>query len=103
MKKDLIHVGDTVRIRDYYEMMDKLGCDENGNIEFQHYYFTKAMKVLCGETFTVSGINADGIVELKENNEWYFEAGMFEPVEIPIEYEIDNDSFEGILLGGETA
>lgn len=48
-------IGDKLRIRQWGDMVKEFGIDEDGNIPCT-FSFTKPMKILCGQPFTVSSI-----------------------------------------------
>jgi hypothetical protein len=48
-------IGDKLRIRQWDDMVKEFGINENGNIPCT-FVFTKQMKILCGQPFTVSSI-----------------------------------------------
>lgn len=54
-------VGDRVRIRDWDDMASEFGVDEDGEIPCK-YIFTPAMRVFCGQEYTISTTrnNPDG-------------------------------------------
>ena len=75
-------VGDKVRIRQWDDMAEEFGLNENGNIDCL-YCFVDEMKIFCGEIATIVCIN--GItVHLrfnngKSNSRWNFSRDMLEP------------------------
>mgnify|MGYP006935418471 CR=1 FL=1 len=58
-------VGDRVRIRYWDDMASEFGVDEDGKIPCK-YVFTQAMRVFCGQEYTISTTwnNHDGTQRL---------------------------------------
>ena len=55
MQEKDIHIGDTVQVRQWDDMKDEFGIDENGNINLAFPFAQDAIK-LCGKHFTVTEI-----------------------------------------------
>ncbi len=70
-------IGQRVKIRDFSAMANEFGVQENGNILVGNYYFTREMKVYCGEEYCITALYGDGYeLDLQDGEEWYFNDGM---------------------------
>lgn len=102
MKLEDIHIGDTVRIREWEDMASEFGCNEYGTIECR-FQFVKDMEPLCGKEFVVTGIDRKGMVCPDDSDPiwrgWSISADMLEPApSIEIEPFTDNE-LESLLSG----
>lgn len=80
-------IGDKLRIRQWDDMVKEFGIGENGNIQCT-FVFTKQMKILCGQPFTVSSIEESfGRSKYKSEEglllDAYISSDMLEPVPAP--------------------
>lgn len=71
-----------VRIRDWYEMLERFDLDEDGDIDC-YCSFTSEMKEFCGQIIEV---NDDEViicddVETFWYNDWFFSNDMYEIIE----------------------
>ena len=55
MRDEDVHIGDTVRVRQWDDMKNEFGTDQNGNINSAFLFAQDAIK-LCGKHFTVTEI-----------------------------------------------
>lgn len=99
MKFEDIHIGDTVRIREWEDMASEFGCNRDAiKCQFQ---FIKEMKDLCGKEFVVTG-TSHGKVYFNEGDIWWgwnISADMLEPAfSVEIEPFTDNE-LESLLNG----
>lgn len=80
-------VGDRVRIRDWDDMASEFGIDEDGEIPCR-YIFAQAMRVFCGQEYTISAArnNPDGTQKLyfedveSEEDEFVWSSDMCEHI-----------------------
>ena len=77
MKLADIHIGDTVRIREWEDMASEFGCDRNDTIKCR-FQFIEEMKDLCGKEFVVAGINGDKVCLDDYTLWWNISADMLE-------------------------
>ena len=100
MKLVDIHIGDTVRIREWEDMASEFGYNRYGAINCQ-FQFIKDMEHLCGKEFVVTGID-DGKVYSDDSDIWRgfsISADMLEPAS-SIEIEpFTDDELESLLNG----
>ena len=100
MKLEDIHIGDTVRIREWEDMASEFGC--NRDVIKCRFQFIKEMKELCGKEFVVTEISYDGKVYFNDGDIWWgwnISADMLEPVfSVEIEPFTDNE-LESLLNG----
>lgn len=80
-------IGDKLRIRQWDDMVKEFGIDENGNISCT-FVFTKQMKILCGQPFTVSSIvksfdRSEYQSEEEPSMGFMISSDMLEPVPAP--------------------
>lgn len=99
MKREDIHIGDVVRIRQYEDMAREFGETKICNTRWVKTTrtFLYIMRYLCGRTFTVSELSPLGEIRSDEDNfdGFLITVDMVEPVE-QIEYEyIDISTFLG--------
>lgn len=84
MRKQDIHVGDRLRIRQWDDMADEYGLNDWGEIKCK-LVFVDPMRDLCGIEFTVDEISDDGeVVDADPDSplhNWRISADMCEPVE----------------------
>ena len=89
MREEDIHVGDTVRIRQWNDMQQEYGHpDSDGNIEVGPYgcYFVHAMRPHCGRIVTIKSIDTDrsGLREQytfdQYCGDWTYTCNMLEPL-----------------------
>lgn len=73
-------IGQKVKVKDFSVMSEEYGLNSYGDIEMGKYYFTREMKVFCGEKCRVLNVFADGTYELdlKGSEDWYFTSEMLE-------------------------
>lgn len=100
MKLADIHIGDTVRIREWEDMASEFGYNRYGTIRCQ-FFFIREMKILCGKEYVVTGISGNK-VRLDFTDTWRrynISADMLEPASsIEIEPFTDNE-LESLLNG----
>lgn len=99
MKLADIHIGDTVRIREWKDMASEFGYNRYGAIKCR-FQFVKGMEPLCGKEFVVTGV-VDGRVysDGSISRGWSISADMLEPASsIEIEPFTDNE-LESLLNG----
>ena len=97
MQEKDIHIGDTVQVRQWDDMKDEFGIDENGNINLAFPFAQDAIK-LCGKHFTVTeiwrgipyGFVYYGTIE-GASNASFFLADELEPLAYA-EWEVANDN-----------
>ena len=66
MRDEDIHIGDVLRIRQWCDLVDEFGLDEDGKIKFYigsgydsiPFWFSPNQRYLCGQTFTVNQIKS---------------------------------------------
>lgn len=80
-------IGDKLRIRQWDDMVKEFGIDENGNI-LCTFVFTKQMRILCGQPFTVSSIGksfdrSEYKSEEESSMDFMISSDMLEPVPAP--------------------
>ena len=63
-----------VKIKDWYDMAEQYGIDEDGNIKCR-YIFATEMKEYCGKVIEVEGVN------IFTYDNWVFSNEMYEVVE----------------------
>ena len=63
-----------VRVKDWYDMAERFGLDEDGNINCR-YIFSKEMKKYCGKVIEVENVN------FFVYDNWFFSNEMYEVVE----------------------
>lgn len=90
MKYRDIHVGDVLRIRRWEDMEAEFGLDDDGEINCP-FKFTKNMRPMCGQKFTVmkrgSGerfFSEEGVEKTNLSlwrDHWNISADMLEPLE----------------------
>lgn len=79
-------IGDKLRIRQWDDMVKEFGVDNNGNIPCT-FSFSKPMRALCGQPFTVSSIMPfDDRLEYRREEEpsidFMISSDMLEPVPV---------------------
>ena len=85
-EKPTFKVGELVRIRQWDDMVKEFGTDGFGSVACR-YFFTVAMKTLCGKYAEIKDLRVDGIVFLrffnceKEDKCWSYSTDMIEKVE----------------------
>lgn len=97
-----IQVGDLVRFRNWKDMEEEYGVDDDGNIPCPRI-FARDMKYLCGCEATVYGITKDKRIELSGPKEWWLEqwkisAAMLESVDDEVSDAL-MESFSAVMLG----
>lgn len=95
-----IHIGDTVRIREWGDMASEFGYDRNDTDTIKcRFLFVEEMKDLCGKEFVVTGINGDRVCLDGYTLWWNISADMLEPAS-SIEIEpFTDDELESLLSG----
>lgn len=87
MKREF-KVGDRVRIRQWDDMMEEFGIDNDGDIQLSAEVFTNDMRELCGKIATVIyalknkevSLDFDDI-DAEESNQWRYTLDMIEHIE----------------------
>lgn len=104
MRREDIHVGDRLRIRQWHDMEEEFGLNDMGEIDCT-FIFAESMEDLCGIEFTVENIDGDGVIFETDHDRglggWMISADMCEPVESEDPWfppEIDADEFFSVLL-----
>ena len=87
-------VGDDVRIRSWDDMVSEFGLDEVGNIPCR-FSFVWYMKDMCGQEFTITGINGGRYIGYPEDNA-SISIDMIEPVP---DDEVADEELDGFLSG----
>ena len=108
MKLEDIRVGDRVRFRQWDDMAEEFGFeDEEGNRIDCLLTFTDAMRFLCGMTFTVSEVDysSERIFfeeEFPDGRNWYISADMLEPdlPETELSDPFSDSDFSLFIAGG---
>lgn len=102
-------IGDFVQVKDWDEMKEEFGLDEDGGAKTPNLRFIGAMKYLCGQVFQVrelSEYNGHVFLRSVENIEerdggpgfWYITPYMVKPVDDSgSEVEVDFDSWQTII------
>ncbi len=70
-------VGDIITIRSWESMADTHGMDSSGNIDIP-CTFTKDMRFLCGNKYTIISVEYDGVYKLRDIPQFVFSYEMFE-------------------------
>lgn len=71
VKKDHYEVGDRVLIRDWDDMAEEYGTNDNGFITVDNLYFVPKMRVYCGEELTIKE-SAHECYRMKDTGAWIF-------------------------------
>ena len=113
MRKEHIHIGDVLRIREWDDMVEEFGYEfgDGDDIDCDKV-FTSKMAYLCGQKFTVRGISDhDGFlseedVELSVDSPlgtWVISADMLEPYveETPVTLESSDGLFSYLMGAAE--
>lgn len=113
MRKEDIHIGDVLRIREWDDMVEEFGYefDDGDDIDCDKV-FTSRMRYLCGQKFTVKEISDyDGFlseedVEVSVNSplgRWVISADMLEPYwkETPVMPESSDGLFSYLMGAAE--
>lgn len=108
MRKEDIHIGDRLRIRQWDDMELEFGLYGSGSIKCE-FGFVKNMRYLCGRPFTIKAREEDRGNYLSEEREefrpdapggrWKISADMLEPIEEPVEITPFTDDEMRLLLG----
>lgn len=64
MRDGDIHIGDVLRVRQWSDMLNEFGTDDEGRIK-SYYGFSENSKCLCGRQFTVTEISKSTLGNLK--------------------------------------
>lgn len=78
-----IKVGDRVRIREWDDMAQEFGIDEDGDIKTK-CFFTRRMKQFCGEVVEVKHVDGDYFVIKGDSHGNYFTADTILPFAVVI-------------------
>lgn len=103
MRDEDIHIGDMVRVRQWYDLANEYGenCYYDIPIYAKRTRFTTYMKKFCGNVFTVSEAYLSGDVSIgykfqDDNgtgiNLWFICAEMLEPFEEDNKWEVASDN-----------
>ena len=111
MRREDVHIGDRLRIREWDDMAAEFGTRDSsvtrGYVIPCEFDFTEKMKYMCGKAFTVAGFGRGGFqskekIELESGRYggWNISADMLEPIEE--ETVIEAADFDGLfaLLSG---
>lgn len=113
MRKEDIHIGDVLRIREWDDMVEEFGYEfDDGDYIDCDKVFTSKMNYLCGQKFTVKKISEyDGFlseegIELSNDSPvgaWVISADMLEPYveETPVTLESSDGLFSYLMGAAE--
>lgn len=87
-------IGDTVKIRQWSDMVEEFGVDEDGNIPCE-FSFCEFMKGICGDEFEITSIKDDSVYGHQHGNV-RISIDMIEPAP---EDEIDGTEIDEFLSG----
>ena len=73
-------IGQKVKVRNFQDMVREYGVELNGDILMGNFYFTREMKVFCGEECRIKNVYGDGTYQLdiEDSDDWYFTDQMLE-------------------------
>jgi len=80
-------VGQKVRVKEFSELKKAHPLTEEGYLQFGELFFTRTMKMYCGEVYKIRTIYDGGILELdtQDGNNYWFTEDMIEPIDVPID------------------
>lgn len=92
---DDFYTGQRVRIRDWDDLAEEFGVDENGNINTPGAEFNEECSQYCGFEGTIQKINSANLIFLDERFSVYFYPCDLEPIEIGSNF--DDEAFKQML------
>lgn len=93
-------VGETVRFREWEDMLEEFGTDSFGDIDCQ-FMFTKEMRPLCGTEFVIECIKDDDLI-LGHDTSFSVSSDMLEYVSIEVFDTKEIDEFFNTIIVKES-